>query len=113
MAQIALTEKSFSSISIVFLVVFVTKVSVGTFETKIMLRIRIGQVAKDGVYHQKEDPRIIDNQSINSYCRTRNYHCSNRQSFENFMPLVLQEHQKPSIFCHSYSSSQGNSTSNL
>jgi len=42
-AQMALTEQSLGGISIVSLVVFVMKVGVGTFGTKVMLHIRMGQ----------------------------------------------------------------------
>jgi len=64
-AQMALTEQSISSISIVFWVVFIMKVSVGTFGTKVMLHIRMGQQAKGGEdHHRKNDLRKIDNRSI-------------------------------------------------
>jgi len=78
-AQMALTEQSLGGISIVFLVVFVMKVGVGTFGTKVMLHIRMGQQAKGGEdYHRKKDQRKIDNRSISSYRRSRNYRASNR-----------------------------------
>jgi len=51
MAQMALTEQSLGGISIVSLVVFVMKVGVGTFGTKVMLHIGIGQQAKGGEDH--------------------------------------------------------------
>ena len=106
-AQMALTEQSLGGISITSLVVFVMKVGVGTFGTKVMLHIRMGQQAKGGEdYHRKKDQRKIDNRSISSYRRTRNYRASNRQSFGNFIPFALQKHREPSIFCHSPSSSQ-------
>jgi len=105
-AQIALTEQSLGGISIVSLVVFVMKVGVRTFGTKVMLHIRMGQYAKGGEdHHRKKDRRKIDNRSIRSYRRTRNNRVSNRQSFRNFIPFALQEHREPSIFCHSRSSS--------
>jgi len=50
-AQMALTEQSLGCISIVSLVVFVMKVGVGTFGTKVMLHIRMGQHAKGGEDH--------------------------------------------------------------
>jgi len=61
-AQMALTEQSLGGISIVSLVVFVMQVGVGTFGTKVMLYIRIGQQAKGKEEdHRKKDPRKIDN----------------------------------------------------
>jgi len=113
-AQMALTEQSLGGISIVSLVVFVMKVGVGTFGTKVMFHITIGQQAKGGGDHQrKKDRKKIDNRSISSYRRTRNYRASNRQSFGNFIPFALPEHREPSIFCHSHSSSQENSASDI
>jgi len=110
----ALTEQSLGGISIASLVVFVMKVRVGTFGTKVMLHIRMGQQAKGGEdHHRKEDQRKIDNRSIRSYRRTRNYCALNRQSFGNFIPFALQEHREPSIFYHSRSSSQENSASDI
>jgi len=67
-AQMALTEQSLSGISIVSLVVIVMKVGVGTFGTKVMLHIIIGQQANGGGnHHRKKDRRTIDNGSISSY----------------------------------------------
>jgi len=112
--QMALTEQSLGGISIVSLVVFVMKVGVGTFGTKVMLHIRMGQQAKGGGdHHRKKDRRKIDNGSISSYRRNRNYRASKRQSFGNFIPFALQEHREPSIFCHSCSSSQPHSPSDI
>jgi len=74
MAQMTLTEQSLSSISIIFLIVFVKKVGMGTFGTKVILHIRMGQKANGLEDHQrKKDERKIDNRSISSYRRTRNY----------------------------------------
>jgi len=113
-AQMALTEQLLGGISIVSLVVFVIKVGEGTFGTKVMLHLRMGQQAKGGEgHHRKKDRRKIDNRSISSYYRTRNYRASNRQSFGNFIPFALNEHREPSIFCHSYSSSQENSATDI
>jgi len=113
-AQMALTEQSLGGISIVSLVVFVMKVGVGTFGTKVMLHIRMGQQANGGGdHHRKKVRRKIDNRYISSYRRTRNYRASKRQSFGNFIPFALQEHREPSIFCHSRSSSQENSASDM
>jgi len=66
----------------------------GTFGTKVMLHIRLGQQAKGGEEdHRKKDLRTIDNRSISSYRRTRIYHASKRQSCGNFLPFAIQEHQ--------------------
>jgi len=54
MAQMALTEQSLDGISIVSLVVFVMKVGVFTFGTKVMLYIRMGQQAKGGEDHHRK-----------------------------------------------------------
>ena len=114
MAQMVLTEQSLDGISIVSLVVFVMKVGLSTFGTKVMLHIRMGQQAKGGgVHHRKKDRRKINNQSISSYRRTRNYCAANRQSFRNFIPFALQDYREPSIFCYSHSSCQENSASDI
>jgi len=61
-AQMALTEQSLGGISITSLVVFVMKVGVGTFGTKVMLHIRMGQQAKGGEDdHRKKNRRKIHN----------------------------------------------------
>jgi len=112
--QMALPEQSLGGISIVSLVVFVIKVGECTFGTKVMLHLRMGQQAKGGEgHHRKKDRRKIDNRSISSYDRTRNYRASNRQSFGNFIPFALQEHRKPDIFSHSHSTSQKSYVSDI
>jgi len=113
-AQMALTEQLLGGISIVSLIVFAMKFGVGTFSIKVMVHIRMGQQAKGGEdHHRKKDRRKIHNQSISSYRRTRNYRASNRQSLGNFIPFALQQHRELSIFCHSPSSSQENSVSDI